>query len=161
MCVRCKYQVTTCCNASFALNLLKETKNLYDVILIEAQMTDMDSNNFLQHVAQQIKIPIIMMSVDQSTSPSLVMKAVEKGACGYWIKPLSEGQIKNMWQHVVRKVLKENNQNDHVLKTLNAKDEKPRKIIKLMNVPGLTREQVASHLQYFKHTLDYLRVGMT
>ncbi|KAL5076662.1 hypothetical protein RYX36_015646 [Vicia faba] len=109
MCIRCNYLVTTCCNASFALNFLKKIKNLYDVILIEAQMPDMNSYHFLQHVTQQIKIPVIMMCVDQSITPSLMMKAIEKGAYGYWIKPLSEGQINNIWQHVVRKVLKENN----------------------------------------------------
>ncbi|CAI8605222.1 unnamed protein product [Vicia faba] len=53
-------------------------------------MPDMNSYHFLQHVTQQIRIPVIMMCVDQSTTPSLVMKAIEKGACGYWIKPLSE-----------------------------------------------------------------------
>ncbi|KAL5065605.1 hypothetical protein RYX36_027342 [Vicia faba] len=124
MCIRCNYLVTTCCNASFALNFLKEIKNLYDVILSEAQMPDMNSYHFLQHVTQQIRIPVIMMCVDQSITPSLVMKAIEKGACGYWIKPLSEGQIKNIWQHVVRKVLKENNQHDQFLEILNVLKKK-------------------------------------
>ncbi|CAI8595474.1 unnamed protein product [Vicia faba] len=87
-------------------------------------MPDMNSYHFLQHVTQQIRIPVIMMCVDQSKTPSLVMKAIEKGACGYWIKPLSEGQIKNIWQHVVRKVLKENNQHDQVLEILNVLKKK-------------------------------------
>ncbi|KAL5099746.1 hypothetical protein RYX36_004073 [Vicia faba] len=202
MCIRCDYLVTTCYNASFALNFLKKIKNLYDVILIEAQMPDMNSYHFLQHVTQQIKIPVIMMCVDQSITPSLMMKAIEKGACGYWIKPLSEGKINNIWQHVVRKVLKENNQHDQVFEILNVKDLKKRekddyaptsscddninyqpstkrshfswsqklnkkilmrcestwhsrskgkkKVMKLMNVPGLTIQQIASHLQKFK-----------
>ncbi|KAL5055705.1 hypothetical protein RYX36_036387 [Vicia faba] len=60
-------------------------KNLYDVILSEAQIPNMNSYHFLQHVTQQIRIPVIMMCVDQSTTPR-----IEKGACGYWIKPLSE-----------------------------------------------------------------------
>ncbi|KAL5069937.1 hypothetical protein RYX36_020824 [Vicia faba] len=85
-----------------------------------------------------------MMCVDQSTTPSLVMKAIEKGACGYWIKPLSEGQIKNIWQHVVRKVLKENNQHDQVLEILNVLEKKEGKevssqpsIIAWNNVRGI------------------------
>ncbi|KAL5068171.1 hypothetical protein RYX36_019058 [Vicia faba] len=127
MCIRCNYLVTTCCNASFALNFLKEIKNLYDVILSEAQMPDMNSYHFLQHVTQQIRIPVIMMCVDQSTTPSLVMKEIEKGARGYWIRPLSEGQIKNIWQHVVTKVLKENNQHDQVLEILNVFERKKKK----------------------------------
>ncbi|KAL5070769.1 hypothetical protein RYX36_021656 [Vicia faba] len=104
----------------------------------------MNSYHFLQHVTQQIRIPVIMMCVDQSTTPSLVMKAIEKGACGYWIKPLSEGQIKNIWQHVVRKVLKENNQHDQVLEILNVLKKKEGKevssqpsIIAWNNVHGI------------------------
>ncbi|KAL5071713.1 hypothetical protein RYX36_022600 [Vicia faba] len=72
-------------------------------------MPDMNSYHFLQHVTQQIRIPVIMMCVDQSTTPSLVMKAIEKGACGYRIKPLSEGQIKNIWQHVKLNLRKDGN----------------------------------------------------
>jgi two-component response regulator (ARR-B family) len=37
-----------------------------------------------------------------------VMKAIHDGACDYWIKPLSENLIQNMWQHVARKMWIEN-----------------------------------------------------
>lgn len=51
-----------------------------------------------------------VMSVDDRTSD--VMKAITDGACDYWIKPLREEQLKNMWQHVARKALRENRQHE-------------------------------------------------
>jgi two-component response regulator (ARR-B family) len=46
------------------------------------------------------------MSADDTKSD--VMKAIDGGACDYWIKPLSENLIQNMWQHVARKMWIEN-----------------------------------------------------
>ncbi|CAJ2639870.1 unnamed protein product [Trifolium pratense] len=99
LCFQCNYEVTTCVAASFAVHLLRETKGSFDVIVIEAQMPDMDSYEFLQRVTQEIKIPIIMMGVDDTTNAR--MKSIEKGACEYWVKPLNVNHINNMWQHVV------------------------------------------------------------
>ncbi|XP_029128173.1 two-component response regulator ORR21 [Cajanus cajan] len=144
------------------------------------------------------------------------MKAVANGACDYWIKPLQENQLKNIWTHAARKVLTENNfgrledddsrkrdkdnsefgsstdndvtggvasssrepdevdesDNSHqppakrprVIWTPNLHrdfvkavkqigDDKavPKKILEVMNIPGLTRENIASHLQKYRH----------
>jgi len=122
-----------------------ETKGCVDVVLIEAQMPDMDSYDFVRRVTQQINIPVISKNIyiiitilqklyhiinsfiylcmtllcavmcdDGSTSA--VIKAIANGACEYWIKPLIENQIKNMWQCVARKVLNENKHDLGVLK---------------------------------------------
>jgi hypothetical protein len=157
-------------------------------------------------------ITCAVMCDDGSTSA--VMKAVANGACEYWIKPLIENQIKNMWQCVARKFFNENKHNQSkrgrddnanyqpltkknriswtpelhrqflrvvnelgldskilfpiififsllfslfvYFKKLNLckflslpyfSEAKPKAIHKAMNVPGLTKEQVASHLQ--------------
>nr|QSD99632.1 MYB family transcription factor [Melilotus albus] len=117
------YAVTTCSMASFALTLLREAKSCFDVILIEEQMSDMDSYDFLKEITQQINIPAIMMGVDESESAT--MKAIANGACEYWIKPLSEDQINNMWQHVTRKVVNEN-EHDQILEILEVKGTEKR-----------------------------------
>ncbi|CAJ2673584.1 unnamed protein product [Trifolium pratense] len=97
MCFQCNYRVATCIVASFTLHLLRETNGrFFYVILIEAQMSDMDSYQFLQCVTQEIKIPVIMMCADNTTSER--MNAIEKGACDYWLKPLNVNHINNMWQ---------------------------------------------------------------
>ncbi|KAK2385612.1 hypothetical protein P8452_40319 [Trifolium repens] len=207
MCFQCNYEVTTCTMASFAIHLLRETKGSFDVIVIEAQMPDMDSYDFVRLVTQEIKIPVIMMGVDDDTT-SARMKAIEKGACEYWVKPLNVNHINNMWQHVVtiqqhdqilrilevktgQKIMKRDesatketnacvlekpsDDNHHyqpptkknrlswsqelhekflrAVNQLGMDKAKPRKIVELMDVPGLTRAHVSSHWQK-------LRLGM-
>nr|KYP61512.1 Two-component response regulator ARR2 [Cajanus cajan] len=208
ICVGLQYQIIICTESLFALNLVRESSGSVDVILMELHMPDMDGHEFLQHVKKDI--PVIVMSADDAKSS--IMKAVANGACDYWIKPLQENQLKNIWTHAARKVLTENNfgrledddsrkrdkdnsefgsstdndvtggvasssrepdevdesDNSHqppakrprVIWTPNLHrdfvkavkqigDDKavPKKILEVMNIPGLTRENIASHLQ--------------
>ncbi|XVE85494.1 hypothetical protein DITRI_Ditri17bG0095200 [Diplodiscus trichospermus] len=217
---RCLYIVTTCSQAIVALNLLRERKGCFDVVLSDVYMPDMDGYKLLEHVGLEMDLPVIMMSADGRTSA--VMKGIRHGACDYLIKPIREEELKNIWQHVVRKKWTENKElensgslddndqhkqgNDDAeyassvndgtdaslkpQKKRNAKDEDdgeienddlstskkprvvwsvelhqqfvsavnqlgidkavPKRILELMNVPGLTRENVASHLQKFR-----------
>ncbi|XP_045821848.1 two-component response regulator ARR14-like [Trifolium pratense] len=191
MCSQFNYPVKTCSKVSEALNLLMEKKDCFDLVLIEAQMPDMNSNDFLQQVTQQINISVIMMCVDDTISD--VKKAIENGACIYWIKPLSENQIKYMWKYVALRIWNEKTKQEidetfegECMKTkekgeknkdkhdspmeklrvvwtpelhkifvsavmeLDSDNVVPTKILDKMNVPGLTREHVASHLQKFR-----------
>ena len=96
------------------------------------------------------------------------MKAIEKGACGYWIKPLSEGQIKNIWQHVVRKVLKENNQHDQVLEIMNVLEKKegkevssqpsiskPKKLFSVIVAVASSRKRVLLPKKNIRNSLQF------
>lgn len=159
-------------------------------------------------------LPVIMMSVDGETSR--VMKGVQHGACDYLLKPIRMKELKNIWQHVVRKRMHDvrdiegfecrNDPNDgpyggdqSLLKKRkdveNKHDERessdpssakkarvvwtvelhqkfvkavnqigidsdkvgPKKILDLMEVPWLTRENVASHLQKYRLYLSRIR----
>lgn len=51
------------------------------------------------------------MSADSSTSA--VMKGIRHGACDYLIKPVREDELRNIWQHVVRKIWNENKEYDN------------------------------------------------
>ncbi|KVI02968.1 CheY-like superfamily [Cynara cardunculus var. scolymus] len=82
---RCLYHVTTCSQATAALNLLRERKGCFDVVL--------------------------MMSADGRTN--LVLRGIRHGACDYLIKPIREEQLKNIWQHVIRKKWNENKEHEH------------------------------------------------
>lgn len=46
----------------------------------------------------------VVMSVDGETSR--VMKGVQHGACDYLLKPIRPKELRNIWQHVVRKRLR-------------------------------------------------------
>ncbi|KAG7558435.1 SANT/Myb domain [Arabidopsis thaliana x Arabidopsis arenosa] len=169
----------------------------------------------------------IVMSVDGRTTT--VMTGINHGACDYLIKPIRPEELKNIWQHVVRRkcVMKkelrnsqalEDDKNSGSLETVfsasecsegslmkrrkkkkkrsvdredneddldlldpgNSKKSRvvwsielhqqfvnavnklgidkavPKRILELMNVPGLSRENVASHLQKFRMYLKRL-----
>jgi len=201
---RCQYHVTTTNQAQTALELLRENKNKFDLVISDVDMPDMDGFKLLELVGLEMDLPVIMLSAH--SDPKYVMKGVKHGACDYLLKPVRIEELKNIWQHVVRKSkLKKNksnvsngsgncdkanrkrkeqyeeeeeeergNDNDdptaqkkprvlwtHELhnKFLAAVDHLgveravPKKILDLMNVDKLTRENVASHLQKFRVAL--------
>lgn len=224
---RCNYSVTTCTQAMVALNLLRERRGTFDIVLSDVHMPDMDGFKLLELVGLEMDLPVIMMSGDGRTN--LVMRGVQHGACDYLIKPIRDEELKNIWQHVVRK--RYNSSKEHECsgslddndrykrgsddaecassvieiadgvqkpqkKKREAKEEDdtemenddpsttkkprvvwsvelhqqfvsavnqlgidkavPKRILELMNVPGLTRENVASHLQKFRIALKRL-----
>ncbi|KAL7000850.1 hypothetical protein U1Q18_002000 [Sarracenia purpurea var. burkii] len=224
---KCMYQVTTCSQATVALNLLRERRGGFDLVLSDVHMPDMDGFKLLELVGLEMDLPVIMMSADGRTSA--VLKGIRHGACDYLIKPIREEELKNIWQHVVRKKWNENKEHEQSgslddndrhkrgnddaeyassvnegaegllkpqKKRRDAKEEDdgdlenddpatakkprvvwsvelhqqfvsavnqlgidkavPKRILELMNVPGLTRENVASHLQKFRLYLKRL-----
>ncbi|XP_026459342.1 two-component response regulator ARR2-like [Papaver somniferum] len=217
----CLYKVTTCSQAVAALSLLRERKYMFDLVLSDVHMPDMDGFKLLELIGLEMDLPVIMMSMDDKKE--VVMKGVTHGACDYLIKPIRMEAIKNIWQHVIRKrrhELKElertasvedterlqkpiedadnassaneesyknkrkdeeddddKDDNSTVKKTrvvwsielhqqfvsavnqLGIDKAVPKKILELMNVPGLTRENVASHLQKYRLYLKRVSGG--
>ncbi|CAK8567223.1 unnamed protein product [Lathyrus sativus] len=220
---KCNYEVTTCCLARQALNLLRERKDGYDIVISDVNMPDMDGFKLLEHVGLEMDLPVIMMSVDGETSR--VMKGVQHGACDYLLKPIRMKELRNIWQHVFRKRIHEVREfenfesfesmhlmrngsdmseegNMFALEDMTTKKRKdvdskhddrefldsssskkarvvwsvdlhqkfvkavnqigfdkvgPKKILDLMNVPWLSRENVASHLQKYRLYLSRLQ----
>ncbi|ONK61325.1 uncharacterized protein A4U43_C08F28700 [Asparagus officinalis] len=217
---RCRYRVTTCCQATVALSLLREKRCGFDVVISDVHMPDMDGFKLLELVGLEMDLPVIMMSADGGTNT--VMRGIKHGACDYLIKPVRIEELKNIWQHVIRKKQNETKEYsgsmddthrnrrvsddaeyassvhdgadvswrsnkkkrdtkedensgelDHedsssskkprvvwsvelhqqfvsAVSQLGIEKAVPKRILELMNVPGLTRENVASHLQKFR-----------
>ncbi|KAG4991092.1 hypothetical protein AAZX31_09G091800 [Glycine max] len=219
---KCQYHVTTTNQAVEALTMLRENRNKFDLVISDVNMPDIDGFKLLELVGLEMDLPVIMLSAHGDTK--LVMKGVTHGACDYLLKPVRIEELKNIWQHVVRrKNFDSRDQNkasneekapnfagggSQGLRSENSADQNkrlgkkrkdqsdeeeeggeeneddedpsaqkkarvvwsvelhrkfvaavnqlgldkavPKKILDLMNVEGLTRENVASHLQKYR-----------
>ncbi|RDX75349.1 Two-component response regulator ORR23 [Mucuna pruriens] len=219
---KCQYQVTTTNQAVEALKMLRDNRNKFDLVISDVNMPDMDGFKLLELVGLEMDLPVIMLSAHSDTK--LVMNGITHGACDYLLKPVRIEELKNIWQHVVRRknfdckdqnkasneekapniagegsqgLRSENStdQNRRVGKKRKDQSEEeeedeegneddedpsaqkkprvvwsvelhrkfvaavnqlgldkavPKKILDLMNVEGLTRENVASHLQKYR-----------
>jgi two-component response regulator (ARR-B family) len=206
--------VTTTNQAQKALELLRENKNKFDLVISDVDMPDMDGFKLLELVGLEMDLPVIMLSAH--SDPKYVMKGVTHGACDYLLKPVRIEELKNIWQHVVRSRFDKNrgsnnngdkrdgsgnegvgnsdqnngkgnrkrkdqynedededrDDNDDscaqkkqrvvwtvelhkkfvaAVNQLGYEKAMPKKILDLMNVEKLTRENVASHLQVTKN----------
>ncbi|KAL6216054.1 hypothetical protein ACLB2K_009281 [Fragaria x ananassa] len=98
---KCQYHVTATSHAFTALELLRGNKNKFDLVISDVQMPDMDGFKLLELVGLEMDLPVIMLS--SNGDHELVMKGVTHGACDYLVKPVRIQELKNIWQHVIRR----------------------------------------------------------
>ncbi|KAE8691413.1 Two-component response regulator ARR1 [Hibiscus syriacus] len=98
---KCQYEVTTTNQAIKALKMLRENKSRYDLVISDVNMPDMDGFKLLELLGLEMGLPVIMLSAHSDTK--LVMKGITHGACDYLLKPVRIEELKNIWQHVVRR----------------------------------------------------------
>uniref|UniRef100_A0A5B6YVB1 Putative two-component response regulator ARR12 n=1 Tax=Davidia involucrata TaxID=16924 RepID=A0A5B6YVB1_DAVIN len=98
---KCQYQVATTNQARTALKMLRENKNRFDLVISDVHMPDMDGFKLLELVGLEMDLPVIMLSANSDAK--LVMKGITHGACDYLVKPVRIEELRNIWQHVIRR----------------------------------------------------------
>lgn len=208
---QCDYNVTTCSRVSEAISMVREQKDRFDLVMSDVYMPNEDGFKLLEFIGLTLDLPVIMMSANGETS--MVMKGITHGACDYLVKPVRMEELRNIWQHVVRRrgreyLREESGDSEHetnkVVETSESSSKKrkdsqnldhsseiiddisslkktrihwtvqlhqqfvaavnqlgidkavPKRIIEIMEVHGLTRENVASHLQKYRLYLKRL-----
>ncbi|KQK01151.1 two-component response regulator ORR23 [Brachypodium distachyon] len=98
---RCQYHVTATNQAVIALRMLRENRDMFDLVISDVHMPDMDGFKLLELVGLEMDLPVIMLSGNGETKT--VMKGITHGACDYLLKPVRIEELRNIWQHVVRR----------------------------------------------------------
>ncbi|KAJ6799756.1 two-component response regulator ARR14-like [Iris pallida] len=214
----CGYKVTVAQHAHIALQMLRENKDNYDLVITDVKMPDMDGFKLLEIVGLEMDLPVIMLSGDSEVST--VMKGIMHGARDYLVKPVRIEELKIIWKHVIRKPLHDSKKENDSTEKLEVKCEEdhtsnptgerkepkrerdepkdysdeepstqkrsrvvwtselhtkfisavnhlgldkavPKKILEYMDEPGITRENVASHLQKYRKALKKNNIEAT
>lgn len=107
---QCNYLVSTCTNGKDALLMLRDPAICYDLVLSDVYMPDMDGFRLLEQIGLEMDLPVIMMSSNGETR--LVLRGVTHGAVDFLIKPVRIEELRNVWQHVVRRKRSHEGQRD-------------------------------------------------
>ncbi|KAI8565814.1 hypothetical protein RHMOL_Rhmol03G0290500 [Rhododendron molle] len=127
--IKCRFIVTVTTKATEALEMLRKNKESYDIVITDVEMPDMNGFKLLEIIGLEMDMPVIMMSASDDTQT--VMKGIRHGARDYLTKPVRLAEVKNIWQHVLRKNLR-----DHPTKLGTIKEGKDQNL-----VPSKTRKQ--------------------
>ncbi|GMH17326.1 hypothetical protein Nepgr_019167 [Nepenthes gracilis] len=102
---KCNYIVVAVSDGLKAWEILKQRHNSIDIMLTEFDLPSVSGYALLTLVMEHEScknIPVIMMSSHDSIS--MVFKCLSKGAADFLIKPLRRNELKNLWQHVWKRL---------------------------------------------------------
>ncbi|KAF2315685.1 hypothetical protein GH714_040214 [Hevea brasiliensis] len=124
--------IVTVKNSLDALATLRSANEAFELVVTDLHMPGMNGLELQKSKKNSRFLLLVIMSSDDKES--VVLKSLESGAAFYMVKPVNPDDLHNVWQYAVA----------------SKKEAVPKKILEFMNVPGLTRENVASHLQKYR-----------
>ena len=101
----CHFEVTPFDSAKEAIANLNKQETVYDVAMFAAALflEGSDAAELQETSIDKCQLPVVLVA--NSSSISLVMRGVQKGAVDVLLKPLVRHRLINIWQHAVRKIL--------------------------------------------------------
>ncbi|XXG43730.1 hypothetical protein AAC387_Pa01g3704 [Persea americana] len=96
------YIVSTFCNENEALSAISDKAESFHVAIIEVSRGNSDGRFRFLEAARNL--PTIVISNIHCLST--MMKCIALGAAEFLQKPLSEEKLRNIWQHVIHKMMK-------------------------------------------------------
>ncbi|XP_011030193.1 PREDICTED: putative two-component response regulator ARR21 [Populus euphratica] len=91
--------VVTVKNPFDALSTLRLKKGLFDLVVSDLHMPEMNGMELQKQVEEEFKLPVIIMSSDESDN--VISRSLESGAAFYIVKPANKDDLKNVWHYAV------------------------------------------------------------
>eukprot|EP00213_Chloropicon_mariensis_P001307 CAMPEP_0197475884 /NCGR_PEP_ID=MMETSP1309-20131121/7256_1 /TAXON_ID=464262 /ORGANISM="Genus nov. species nov., Strain RCC998" /LENGTH=364 /DNA_ID=CAMNT_0043016017 /DNA_START=530 /DNA_END=1624 /DNA_ORIENTATION=+ len=162
-----------CTSGIEALEILRTSGIQIDIVLVDIIMPgELDGFKLSEIIGLELCIPVVLMSVEGTDSN--VLKGVTHGAVNFISKPVRLQDLRFLWQHAFSKLINEERQKYEKKKAkkprmiwtpelhqrfmdavnqLGIDKAVPKKIKEIMGIKFLNREQIASHLQKYRHFL--------
>ncbi|KAK9817487.1 hypothetical protein WJX74_003274 [Apatococcus lobatus] len=100
------YVVTACTSCADAARKIGSRSSVgFELVLVEAQTITRGAPDCSLFLSTVRGLPLVLMS--DSSNKSDILRGIELGAVDFLEKPLSSLKLKNIWQHVVRKMMTE------------------------------------------------------
>jgi len=99
----CGYAPTRCASTREAVAKLGQPGVDFDVMMVEVQCLQGRSPDNTALLAAAKSVPMVLMS--SMCSPADVIMGIKRGAVDFLEKPLHLQKLRNIWQHVVRKMM--------------------------------------------------------
>ncbi|RWR85624.1 two-component response regulator ARR14-like protein [Cinnamomum micranthum f. kanehirae] len=108
-------EVTTCTHPAAALSILRERIGCYDVIIADVYKPNMKGFELLKIFCQEMHLPLFISNsffsvMSANCDVDVAMRGLENEARYHLKKPVSVGELKNIWQPIIRKSIE--NEND-------------------------------------------------
>ncbi|PHU29214.1 hypothetical protein BC332_01307 [Capsicum chinense] len=170
------YQVLHVEKTMDTLNVIWERKSIFNLVLTNIHRLHTNGVDILQIIKNKFNLPTILMSPGDAKYENQVQDC---SVAAYVVSFSDTNEMNKFWQKVLekekgRKAAEENNDDENASRmpqnvtadtsrdntssadtdtAIHARDTKeavPKKIVEIMNEPGLTREHVARHLQKYR-----------
>ncbi|CAL5196185.1 unnamed protein product [Lathyrus oleraceus] len=94
------YEVVTATLASDALSIIWDKKNEINLVLVEAQLPDMEIHEFMEKVKESANLPCFIMTAYDDDIPSIT-RALSTGAKLCFRKPVLTFDLQELWRFAV------------------------------------------------------------